>query len=127
MEELSGNIQKLVRPYFERLKNTRLDRSQLDLLDIIENSLASILPGFSMDGLSALENLTPKEMEVAGLIKMGRSSKKIAELLDISTQTVAFHRKNIRKKLGLEEKSQNLRSRLMKRSGMKSGRPTRKW
>ena len=41
-EELTGNIKKLVLPYFDRLKNTRLDQSQLDLVDIIENSLASV-------------------------------------------------------------------------------------
>ena len=45
--------------------------------------------------------LTPREREIAGLIRVGRSTSEIAEALYISPSTVSFHRKNLRRKLGL--------------------------
>lgn len=45
-------------------------------------------------------NLTPKEREIVNLILDGKESKEIAEMLNISFNTVATHRKNILRKLG---------------------------
>jgi PAS domain S-box-containing protein len=115
-EDLVSNIKNMALPYFDRLKSTKLDQAQQDLIGIIESSLGSLLPGWSSQDIGPLADLTPKELEVSNLIKMGRSSKQIAELLDISDQTVAFHRKNIRRKLGLTDKGQNLRTCLMRTS-----------
>jgi DNA-binding CsgD family transcriptional regulator len=50
---------------------------------------------------------------VATLVKDGRTTKEVSEILSISTTTVDFHRKNIRKKLGLKMKKINLRSHLL--------------
>ena len=113
-ESMLQQVKNQVMPYIERLNNTNLDQSQQDLVGIIENSLLSVLPGFSAMEYNAFGNLTPKELQVANMVKMGHGSKKIAELLNISEQTVAFHRKNLRKKFGLTRKDQNLRSYLLK-------------
>ena len=48
--------------------------------------------------------LTPQEMQVASLIRDGKSSKEIADILFISISTVNFHWKNLRAKLGLNKK-----------------------
>lgn len=45
-------------------------------------------------------NLTPKEKEIVNLILEGKESKEIGEVLNISFNTVATHRKNILRKLG---------------------------
>lgn len=55
-------------------------------------------------------NLTPSEIRIAGLIKEGRASKEIADLLNLSVNTVLFHRYQIRCKLGLKNKKTNLQS-----------------
>ncbi|RIW18353.1 LuxR family transcriptional regulator [Algoriphagus lacus] len=44
--------------------------------------------------------LTTKEKEIVDLILEGKESKEISELLNISVNTVATHRKNILRKLG---------------------------
>lgn len=45
-------------------------------------------------------NLTQKEKEIVSLILDGKESKEIADMLNISFNTVATHRKNILRKLG---------------------------
>ena len=44
---------------------------------------------------------------------MGKTSKDIADALDIAQKTVENHRNKVRDKLGLKNKSVNLRSYLM--------------
>jgi len=46
-------------------------------------------------------------------VQEGKTSKEIAEELNLSVDTVNIHRKSIRKKLGISGKSRNLRSLLM--------------
>lgn len=45
--------------------------------------------------------LTTREQSVLLLVAEGKSSKDVAQLLDISTRTVETHRKNIKKKLDI--------------------------
>ena len=49
-------------------------------------------------------NLTNRETQIAGLIKESRTTKEIAELLNISESAINIHRFNIRRKLGLDKK-----------------------
>jgi DNA-binding CsgD family transcriptional regulator len=43
----------------------------------------------------------------------GYTTKKIAEFMNVSPRAVETHRKNIRRKIGLENKKSNLRSYLL--------------
>jgi DNA-binding NarL/FixJ family response regulator len=45
--------------------------------------------------------LTTREREILQLIAEGRAAKEMAWMLNISAKTVAFHRENIKRKLGL--------------------------
>ncbi|UCD33750.1 MAG: helix-turn-helix transcriptional regulator [Desulfobacterales bacterium] len=58
-------------------------------------------------------SLTPTEIKIVNLIKHGTTTKKIAEIMKISPRTVDTHRKNIRRKVGLDKKRANLRSFLL--------------
>jgi PAS domain S-box-containing protein len=55
-------------------------------------------------------SLTFTENQVCELIKIGFSTKEISEKLNITIDTVQTHRKNIRKKFGIVDKSINLYS-----------------
>ena len=46
-------------------------------------------------------------------IKEGRATKEIGEMMTLSPRTIETHRKNMRKKFGIEKKRGNLRSHLL--------------
>ena len=55
-----------------------------------------------------LSGLTFSELRVAGLIVQGMQNKQIAEKLNVSLHTIEWHRRHIRKKLGLLDRKENL-------------------
>ena len=55
-------------------------------------------------------SLTPSQARIANLVKFGKSSKEIAEALNLSVRTIETHRRKIRTKLGLNRHKTNLRS-----------------
>jgi len=109
-EQVLANIKKLVLPYLEKLKGPRLDSSQRVHIEIIEAHLNDIVSPFLRNLSSAYLSLTPREIEVATLVKEGKATKEITKLLNISTTAVDFHRKNLRSKFGIKSKKTNLRS-----------------
>ncbi len=111
-ETVMNNVKELLAPYLERLKKTKLNDVQLAHVRVLETNLDNIVSPFLKTLHSRYLNLTPKEIRVASLIKEGRTTKEIAELLGMSVAAVDFHRNNIRKKLGLRNKKANLVSHL---------------
>jgi len=109
-ENILSNVKELILPYVEKLKKSRLDAGQAGNVDILETNLREITSPI-IRKLQSFD-LTPREIEVVSHVKDGKTTKQIAELLGVSARAVEFHRYNIRKKLGLEQKRSNLRSRL---------------
>ena len=111
-ENILSNVQKLIFPYIEKLENSRLDDKNKTYVDIIRSNLKELISPFGNTLSSKYSILTPTEIQVADLIKHGRTSKEIASLLNVSLKAISFHRGNIRTKLGLVNKKINLRSHL---------------
>jgi PAS domain S-box-containing protein len=107
---LLSNVKELVLPYTEKLRKESLGRNSLGYVDLIESNLAEILSPFSRKLSAKFRQLTPKEIQVANLIKDGKSSKEIAKLLHVSSSAIDVDRYRIRTKLGLNNKKANLRS-----------------
>ncbi len=112
-EKVVANVKKLVFPYVEKLNNSRLNDRQMVYLNIIKSNLEDIITPFLHQLSSKYSNLTPNEIQVAGFVKEGKTTKEIAEFLNSSTGTIDFHRNNLRKKLGLRNTKTNLRSFLL--------------
>ena len=108
-----ANVKMLISPYFEKMKKTKLDDQQKAFLDIIESNINEIISPFSRKMSIKELNLTPTEIQIVNLIIQGASSKKIGKIMNISPRTVDTHRKNVRKKIGLDQKRANLRSYLL--------------
>lgn len=106
------NLQELVFPYLAKLEQKLEGRAELLHVNVIKANLEKITSSFTLMVSSRLDGLTPRELQVAQLIKQGKLTKDIALLLHISPRTVEFYRDKLRKKLGLKSKQANLRSHL---------------
>ena len=109
-EKVLVNFKELILPYIEKLKMSKLESRQKMYLDIVESNLKEIISPFMRNLSSKYQALTPMEIQVAGLVKEGKTTKNIAELLSRSHRAIEFHRNNLRKKIGLTHQKANLRS-----------------
>jgi DNA-binding NarL/FixJ family response regulator len=85
-----------------------------ELLDAIGKVISGqiyVTPGLSSERLEKFANpqaaaaklrLSTREREILQLVAEGKPSKEIAYILTISVKTVAFHRENIKRKLGIK-------------------------
>ena len=112
-EKILLNVKELVIPYLEKLKNSGIDEQQRTHVSILESNLNDITSSFSHRLSSKFLNFTPTEIQITNLLRQGKTNKEIGELLNSSERTVAFHRENIRKKLGLKNKKTNLKAYLL--------------
>jgi DNA-binding CsgD family transcriptional regulator len=109
-QRVASNVQELVLPHISRLYDARDEGTRRELLRHVESQLRNITTSF-LENLSSLRSmLTPQEIQVASLIREGKTSKEIADLLNIEPSTVAYHRRNLRSKLGLTDSGTSLRA-----------------
>ena len=112
-EKIILNVESLIKPYLDKLRQGNLDERKKNILKIIQTNLDEIISPFARNLSSIHYNLTPKEIQITNFIRQGITNKEIAEILFLSTKTVEFHRDNIRKKLGIKNKKVNLTSYLL--------------
>ncbi|MBW2183225.1 MAG: PAS domain S-box protein [Deltaproteobacteria bacterium] len=107
------NIQELVIPYLIKLKKSDLNEKQNAYANVLESNLNDICSPL-LHGLSSRQlKLTPQEIVITSHIRQGMTTKEIAELLGLSRKTIESHRKNIRRKFGIRNRKENLRTHLM--------------
>jgi DNA-binding CsgD family transcriptional regulator len=112
-EKVLSNVKELIFPYLEKVKNGQLNPEQIAYMDIVEINLKDIISPFLRNLSAKYVSLTPTEIRVAHLIKEGKTTKEIGEMMALSPRTIETHRKNMRKKFGIAKKKGNLRSHLL--------------
>jgi DNA-binding CsgD family transcriptional regulator len=111
--DVLDNVRRMVVPLLERLGRLPIPARAKIMLASLEKRLSELTQPF-LRRLSAAESvLTPQEIEVAALIREGRSSKEVAALMNLSLTTINFHRRNLRRKLNLRNSRINLRTYLV--------------
>ena len=113
LSEVSGNICTLVLPLLHRIQEREGDPELRKELVELESRLGEIRSSFC-GRLAADGRLSPREIEIADMIRSGKKTSEIAKTLGISVKGVDFHRMNIRKKLGITHSKEHRRSFLMR-------------
>jgi DNA-binding CsgD family transcriptional regulator len=112
-DSMLANVHELILPYVERLLEAGLKTREQTMAEIIRERLQEIISPF-LNRLTSLNTLlTPQEIHVATLVREGKTSKVIADVMMISVSAVDFHRKRIRQKLNMTGSGNNLRSYLL--------------
>ncbi len=107
------NIKQSIMPYIHQLEETNPGKEQKRLLDQLKKNIHQIASPLISRLSSKYLNLTPMEIKVAALVKDGVVNKDIAQIMNVSLNTITSHRYKIRTKLGLKNKNANLRSYLL--------------
>ena len=84
-------------------------------LQLLGHYLDDLTSGMAYD-VKLATTLTASEMRIVSLIRSGMTSEEIANYMNISPSTVKTHRRNIRKKLKINNNDQNLRDFLQSRN-----------
>ncbi len=111
-ENVLAGVNTLIRPYLKRIREGGLTSAQETLADVLESHLKELTAPLTTRLSARYAGITPREIEIAGMIREGRTSDEIADCLNISRSAVVFHRQNLRKKLGLKGQKRGLRSHL---------------
>ncbi len=108
-DDVIANVEDLLVPVLGQLisKGSKLDAQYLNL---IKRSLKDLTASFGRKITKNSLKLTQREIQICSMIRQGLISKEIANLLNISLNTVSRHRHSIRKKAALIEKKENLYS-----------------
>lgn len=112
-QTLMTGIKELVLPHLEKLRKGGSEQNRQIYSDLIATNLEEMLSPFSQKLSTRFRSLTTTEIQVAHLIKGGKNSKEIADVLNVSSSAVDVYRYRIRKKLGLNNQKVNLRSYLL--------------
>ena len=106
-EKMLTNAKSLILPYLEKLKASRMDEYQRVYLDLVESNLNEIISPLSRSMSRHFLNFTPSEIQVANLVKQGKTTKDVALILGLSARTIEAVRYTIRRKLGIKKKRSN--------------------
>ena len=109
-DQVLSSTTKLVNPILDRLKACKLTEQQKVLLDILQANINELTSPFANNFSNRLVRLSPTELQVANLVKLGKCTKEIAEIMNLSSGTISIHRKNIRRKLDLTHQKTNLQT-----------------
>jgi DNA-binding NarL/FixJ family response regulator len=112
-EKVTSNVKNLVLPYIEKIEKTSLDSNQKSCIDILKFNLEEIVSPFGRKLSTRFLSLTPTEIRVANLVQEGKTTKEIAEFMNLSPKTIEFHRDKLREKLGIKKSKTNLRTYLL--------------
>jgi DNA-binding NarL/FixJ family response regulator len=111
-EQMLVNIRRYALPYIEMIVQAEPEKNILMPLEMLKRSITELVSPASKRLFSKYMDLTPREVQIADLIRYGKKSKEISRLLNISPSSVHTYRNKIRKKMGLLNTTANLETHL---------------
>ncbi|MBU0664629.1 MAG: PAS domain S-box protein [Proteobacteria bacterium] len=112
-EKVIASVHEFVFPFLEKIQKT----DSLRMVELHVHSLRKILEEivepFAKNIIEKDLRLTPREIQVASLVRHGRTTQEIAEMMGLSRRTIETYRDNLRRKFNIKNKNTNLRSYLL--------------
>ncbi|MGD0138464.1 MAG: GAF domain-containing protein [Tepidisphaeraceae bacterium] len=108
-QRINKNVEEIILPLLQSVKQGAT-RQQQRTIDQIDHCLREIISPFIVEMAHSVRNLTPAELRLCSFIKRGLAVKEIAEIEHLSPETIAAHRRNIRRKLQIAHRKINLTS-----------------
>lgn len=106
-EKMVFNLNKLIIPKLKHL-NKKGDISGRKQIEFIQKDIENIASSFGKEISKKELTLSPREIEICDMIRNGLTNKKMAKELSLSIKTIETIRRNIRKKVKINNKKINL-------------------
>lgn len=107
-KEIAAQTARTVLPLLKKAQ-ARTTGSIKNYLVTAEANLLDIFSTHSHDSVLTNAKLAPRELQIIHYLRQNKSSKEIADLLNLTVRTVETYRENIRKKLRITNRKINLR------------------
>ena len=107
-QRILAQLNKTVLPYLDLLRQEVKTDKSVEYIDLITAHLHSVGESFVQNLSDSNLKLTKREILIADLIRQGKSTIEIANLLGLMSRSVESYRNRIRKKLQLNNQKINL-------------------
>ena len=117
-ENMLASVNRLLNPYLEQAANAVAGNETASAaIKLVQESIKNLISPFAKRLSAPSLGLSPRELQLADLIKKGYSTKEIATRLFLAAGTVEFYRDRLRSKLKIKGKKDNLRTCLLSLAG----------
>ncbi|MCG8617889.1 MAG: PAS and helix-turn-helix domain-containing protein [Desulfobacterales bacterium] len=107
-QNISRTVSRTLIPTLRTIRKETSGDIRGSYIDILEDQLYKLTQGGETGRQAMLLKLTPMEMKVCKFIQAGVTSQEIADALNLSIVTIQTHRRNIRRKLNIQNRKLNL-------------------
>jgi FixJ family two-component response regulator len=107
-EEIACKTVETVLPLLKKVQ-TQVTGSTKDYMETAQANLLNVFSRDHRDSVLATAKLAPRELQIVNYIRQNKTSKEIADLLNLSVRTIESYRENIRKKIGIKNQKKNLK------------------
>lgn len=107
-QEIFQTVKDVVLPALDKIGKETDSHIRENYLMLVKDQLMRLTGDTDGANDTHLLKLSPTELKICQFIQAGNATKEIAETLGLSVDTVQTHRKNIRKKLGIQGRDVSL-------------------
>jgi len=107
-KEIAAKTVETVLPLLKKAQ-TKATGSTKNYMETAQANLLDVFSKHPHDSVLTNAKLAPRELQIVHYIRQNKSSKEMADLLNLSIRTIESYRENIRIKLGIKNKNKNLK------------------
>ncbi len=105
--DIQMNVEKILMPILHALL-LQLPPAQRKYVEMLQTNLEEITSPFISQLSHSYHSMTPTEIAICNMIRIGMRTKEIAEMRGVSEATINHHREKIRRKLRITNQDVNL-------------------